>query len=74
LIDRIKKRARDYELEFYTQEYLKQINKGLRVVKRKLLKLGSQSNILKERNIGDFENHKTKKEKMVSDIIRILKH
>lgn len=55
LLKRIQKRGRDYELKFYTKQYLQQIEKGLKALKRKLTKLGSKCIVLKEKNIGDFE-------------------
>lgn len=57
LMERIKKRGRDYELKYYTEEYLKQIRVGL----RKLIQLLKQEKTtiihIKEAQVADFENN-----------------
>lgn len=55
LLSRIKKRGRDYELEFYTREYLEQIELGLDALEKKLTTQGVPFVSIDESEIADFE-------------------
>ncbi len=54
LLKRIQQRGRDYELEYYTQEYLEQIEQGLDALEKKLRMSGVPYLAIEEENIADF--------------------
>lgn len=54
LLARIKKRGRDYELAYYTAEYLSQLNAGLAALKTKLSKSRVPIFTVDETMIGDY--------------------
>lgn len=72
LMKRLKKRARAYELEFYTEDYLSQIEKGLVALERKLLKESVPMLIIDQQQIKDFENSTTDRKKLHESIIKFI--
>lgn len=57
LMQRLKKRGRDYELEFYTREYLEQLEDGLVALEKKLKQMGIRVLVIDEKQIRDFEKN-----------------
>lgn len=57
LLARIKKRGRDYELAFYTKEYLEQIEQGLVALEKKLVQLGVPIIVIDESEVANFEQN-----------------
>lgn len=72
LMKRIKKRGREYELDFYTPEYLKQINTGLEALERKLQKAGVKLLCIQESKIPDFEGKKKAQQAFFSTVATLL--
>lgn len=66
LLNRIQKRGRGYELEFYTPEYLTQIEQGISALYRKLKNAGTPILNITEKEIVDFENHLPSKAQFIS--------
>lgn len=64
LMNRLKKRGRQYELEFYTPEYLDQIEKGLVALEKKLQADGIPLLVIEQDQIEDFENSKTDRDRL----------
>lgn len=58
LMKRIKKRNRDYELAFYTEKYLKQINKGIKELEKLLGTRGVSVLKISEKEVPDFVEDK----------------
>lgn len=65
LLERIHKRGRDYELEYYTREYLEQIEQGLEALEKKLVMNGVPLLTIDESEIADFENSAQDQEKLI---------
>ncbi len=57
LLARIKKRGRDYELAFYTKEYLEQLELGLVALEKKLVQMGIPVIVIDESQVADFEQN-----------------
>lgn len=68
LMQRLKKRGRDYELEFYTREYLEQIDEGLVALQKKLQQMGSQIILIDEKDLADFENNEKDTNSLISTV------
>jgi deoxyadenosine/deoxycytidine kinase len=66
LLKRITKRGRDYELKYYTAEYLEQIEMGLDALEKKLVMKGVPFTSIDEEDIADFENSPKDTEKLIS--------
>jgi len=66
LMERLQKRGRDYELAFYTREYLGQIEIGLGALEKKLAGSGVKFITIAEELIGDFENSLSDKAAVVA--------
>lgn len=73
LLQRIKKRARDYELKFFTEEYLENLQKSLTVYIKTLKK--EKRNVLEfnETNWCDVVENKEEQEKFLHLVKNILK-
>lgn len=65
LMSRIKKRGRDFELEFYTSEYLSQIEEGLAALQKKLQQANVKVIEITEKEIADFEHNPEDATKLV---------
>jgi deoxyadenosine/deoxycytidine kinase len=62
LMERIKKRGRPFELEYYTPEYIGNLNKGLIELEKKLRKLRVPLLVVREKSVADFvENAKDRR-------------
>ena len=72
LLERIKKRGRGFELEFYTAAYLEKINRGLKALVQKLRKQKSKIITISEEEIGDFENNEEDRKKLLKIIQKAL--
>lgn len=72
LMDRLKKRARDYELAFYTREYLGQLELGLSELDSKLTAKGVKMITINEEEIPEFEISRENAQKVVSIIQSVL--
>ena len=73
LMQRIKKRGRDYELEMYTDDYLAQLQKGLEALVSNLRKQGVEIIHLSEEKAGDFENDEVRKQGIIEIVKKQLK-
>lgn len=65
LMNRLKKRGRDYELEYYTREYLEQLEEGLVALEKKLQQLGAKIIVIDEEEVADFENNPADEKKLI---------
>lgn len=72
LMERLKKRARQYELEFYTTEYLSQIEKGLEALEKKLQLENTPLLVIKQDQIKDFENSKADRKRLHDSITAFI--
>lgn len=72
LMHRLKNRGRQYELEFYTPEYLEQIEKGLVALEKKLQTERVPLLIIEQGDIQDFENSKTDRERLHSAVVGFI--
>lgn len=68
LMKRLQKRGRDYELEYYTREYLEQIEQGLVALEKKLAQQGVKVITVHEDEVADFEHNQISAGKLVSII------
>jgi deoxyadenosine/deoxycytidine kinase len=66
LMERLKKRGRDYELAFYTREYLGQVEMGLSALEERLQDRGVQVITVDEETITDFEYNAKEAAEVVS--------
>jgi deoxyadenosine/deoxycytidine kinase len=66
LMSRLKKRARDYELKFYTEEYLEQIEQGLVALQKKLEENGRKVITIDESEVPDFELNPADADRLVA--------
>lgn len=73
LMERLKKRGRDYELAFYTREYLAQIELGLSALIEKLEKHHVNIITIDEESIQDFEKNKDEAAALVATVEASLK-
>lgn len=73
LMNRLKKRGRDYELEYYTREYLEQLEEGLVALEKKLQQLGAKIITIDEEEVADFEANEKDREKLLQLVISPLK-
>ncbi|MEP7166674.1 MAG: deoxynucleoside kinase [Candidatus Woesebacteria bacterium] len=73
LMERLKKRGRDYELAFYTREYLGQLELGLSALYEKLLQKNVKVIEVTEEFVSDFENNQDDCSKIISHISAQLK-
>lgn len=72
LMERLNKRGRQYELEFYTPHYLKQIEKGIIALEKKLKSEGTPLLVIKQDHIKDFENSEADREKLHDSIVAFI--
>lgn len=72
LMQRLRKRGRSFELEFYTEEYLQQIEKGLEALEKKLLKDQVPLLVINQDQIQDFENSSTDRKKLHTSILKFI--
>ena len=72
LMERLKKRGRGYELEFYTEDYLMQIEKGLVALEKKLQRDSVPLLIIEQGQIKDFENSKGDQDKLHNAIASFI--
>lgn len=68
LLSRIKKRGRDYELKYYTKNYLQKLDKGLVALKKELKKSKIRIHIISEKHINDFEKSREDRIKLIRKI------
>ncbi len=73
LMERLKKRGRDYELAFYTREYLGQLEMGLSALHEKLRAKNVKVIEVTEEFITDFENDPKDTQTLVTHISTQLK-
>jgi deoxyadenosine/deoxycytidine kinase len=73
LLARIKKRGRDYELQYYSAKYLNQIQNGLQALILMAKKQGLPVLKISENKIGDFENKPTDQIKLIKQVSKIIK-
>lgn len=74
LLQRIKKRGRDYELKFYTPAYLNQIQKGLVALKKQFAKWHIQSVTISESEAGNFDQNAEDRKRMIEIIYKSYKN
>lgn len=72
LLQRIHKRGRDFELEFYNAEYLQKIDHGLAALRRKLEKQDIQIITISEAEVVDFENNQSDRKKLLELVMPIV--
>lgn len=72
LMKRLKKRGRGYELKFYTQQYLNQIEDGLCALEEKLQTSGVPLLIVDEHNVADFEQQTHCRNKFVKSVSEFI--
>jgi len=65
LMSRLQKRARDYELAFYTREYLGQLELGLNALEERLQEKRVKWLNIEENTVADFENNMQDTTKML---------
>ena len=58
LLQRIEKRGRDYELEYYSETYLRQLNQGIDALVEKLAKTNTRLIRITEAEVADFVTDK----------------
>lgn len=73
LMERLKKRGRDYELAFYTREYLAQLELGLSALHEKLLQKKVKVIEVTEQLVADFENDPNDAQTIISHISAQIK-
>lgn len=66
LMKRLQMRGRDYELEYYTEEYVRQLDQGLLALKEMLLAQGVRVVDVVEDEVKDFVKYKTDKENLLT--------
>lgn len=72
LMQRLQARGRLYELEFYTPEYLEQIEKGLVALEKKLHTEGVPLLMIEQGEVADFENSRTDRERLHSAVVGFI--
>lgn len=72
LMYRLKNRGRQYELEFYTPEYLEQIEKGLVALEKKLQAERVPLLLIEQGDVQDFENSTTDRERLHSAVVGFI--
>lgn len=72
LMERLKKRGRDYELAFYTREYLGQIELGLTALEEKLKQDRIQIINIDEEEFPDFEHSLEQRKSIVTKVKKQL--
>lgn len=65
LLNRLLKRGRQYELDYYNKAYLQQIQIGLNTLNKKLKRQNIPIFVLEEKLYGDFLKKSTKQEKLL---------
>lgn len=65
LLNRLLKRGRQYELDYYNKAYLQQIQTGLNALNKKLKHQNIPIFVLEEKLYGDFLKKSTKQEKLL---------
>jgi deoxyadenosine/deoxycytidine kinase len=73
LMKRLKKRGRDYELAFYTREYLGQLEMGLSALHKKLEEKNVKVMEINEDTILDFEHNSSEADQIVKIISAHMK-
>lgn len=73
LMERLKKRGRDYELAFYTREYLGQLELGLSALHEKLTSKDVKVIEVTEEFVTDFENNPDDAKKIITHISAQIK-
>lgn len=73
LFKRLKKRGRDYELTYYSIEYLQQIQDGLNELQNQFRRWGVDFLIIDEQIAIDFVENKSDERKLLSKIDAFLK-
>jgi deoxyadenosine/deoxycytidine kinase len=68
LMERLHKRGRDYELEYYNENYLNQIQQGLAALYDKLSSQATPTLAIKEHEVADFEASLDDRQHMLSSI------
>ena len=68
LMKRIQKRARQYELDFYTEDYLSQIDTGLKALDKVLAKKKIKTLHIAEESIADFESSVTGRDSLLTQV------
>lgn len=72
LMKRIKKRGRDYELAMYTEEYLTQLDGGLKALLSMLSEQNTTIITISEDEAGDFESDKDKQAVIFAKVEKCL--
>lgn len=73
LLERIQKRGREYELAYYTREYLEQVEQGLDALEKKLRMSGVPCLVIDESDVADFENSQKDAEELIRQV-KLLVH
>jgi deoxyadenosine/deoxycytidine kinase len=68
LLRRIQKRGRKYELEYYTEEYLTELQTGLKVLVEKLMADNVPVIAIEEQKIKDFEYNEEEAVEMINTV------
>ncbi|MBP7768439.1 deoxynucleoside kinase [Candidatus Woesebacteria bacterium] len=68
LMHRLKKRGRAYELEFYTEEYLSQIEKGIEALERRIVKEGVPLLTITEAVSSNFEHNDSDRKSFLDQV------
>jgi deoxyadenosine/deoxycytidine kinase len=69
LLNRLKIRGRSYELEFYTRDYLEQLDMGLTELRIKLRAQLAKVIIISEAEVADFVKHKEDEQRLVGGVL-----
>jgi len=72
LLARIQKRGRDYELAFYTKEYLEQLEEGLVALEKKLMQLDIPIIVIDESEVANFEQNSADARLLTNKVQSIL--
>jgi len=72
LLKRIKQRGRDYELQYYSAKYLKQIQSGLEALVAMVKKEKSKILTIREKEISDFINNQKKQKLFLAKITKFI--
>jgi deoxyadenosine/deoxycytidine kinase len=73
ILERIKKRGREFELEYYTPEYLNGLENGLNALEKKLKRNEIPLLIINERTVPDFVSYKKDSKLLIKKTKEFLK-
>lgn len=72
LMKRLQKRAREYELQYYTKAYLAQIERSLTQLVQKLEKQGIKVVRVRESDVADFERNEEDRARLVGTVEQFI--